>query len=329
MMQDVADLAKSFALAKPVRQALLRDDRRIVVVGASGWIGRATIAGLFDALGEDGARQRLVCFGSSARAIEITSHVSVDQAPLAELSKLPRRPSLLFHLAFLTKDKVSGMDERNYRQRNRALSQNVLDALDEIGVDRLFVASSGAAAFANDPSAASDLRLYGELKREDEQRFSDWAVQAPGRRAALARIYALSGPFMNKHATYALASFILDALAGRPIAVRAPTQVFRGYVAVRELISLVFSVLLADDGEPAQRFATGGTPFELGEVARHVADCLGGHVERAPITSKDANVYLGDEEDWLRRLALYGLSHVPMDRQIVETAAYLSRISTA
>jgi hypothetical protein len=150
-------LADGVRLAPAALEALRADHRRIVVVGAGGWIGRALLAGLHDALGE-AAGERIACFGSAAREVGIGAGRTVPQHPLARLAQLPHRPSLLFHLAFLTKDKVAAMAQGEFRSANRALSHQVFDALEPIGVDRLFLASSGAAAFADDDDAAPAVR---------------------------------------------------------------------------------------------------------------------------------------------------------------------------
>jgi nucleoside-diphosphate-sugar epimerase len=305
---------------------LCDDTRRIVIVGASGWIGRATLAMLHAALGPGEVRRRVVCFGSQAASVGIGRGVSFPQRPLSELTQLSVQPTLLFHLAFLTKDKVGAMSDADYVGINRALSAQVLAALAPIGVDRLFVASSGAAAFADDGAAAHDLRLYGNLKREDEDLFAGWAsAEASERRAVITRIYNISGPYINKHQTYALASFILDALDDRPIEVHAPMRVFRGYVAVRELLSLIFAALLAALGEPVLRFDSGGEALELEAVAQRVTEALGGGtVARRPITEMAENRYAGDDAQYRALIDRFGIGHVPLDRQIAETAAYLA-----
>lgn len=296
-----------------------------MVIGARGWIGRTTLELLREALGSDFA-ERLVCFGSAEGGLVLDDGTSVSQAALDRLGDLPCHPTLLFHLAFLTKDKVAGMTEADYVAANRRLSGAVYDALDVIGVDRLFVASSGAAGFADDPAAAYDLRLYGGLKRDDEDLFGAWAKAAPDRRrVAIGRIFNVSGPYINKHEAYALASFILDALAGRPIEVRAPMRVLRGYVPVRELVSFVFAVLLGEDFHSELRFETGGEALELGEVAARVAKVLGGKVLRHPITEPRDNRYLGDGAAWERLLADARMKPLPLLEQIVETATFLAR----
>lgn len=325
MPSRLPTLAQAIAFDPQAVDRLRHDRRRIAVVGAGGWIGRALLAGLFDALGEGEARRRIVCFGSSERAIDFGEGRTIGQRELTRIAELPAEPTLVFHLAFLTKDKVAGMAEDDYVEANRVLSQTVYDNLEAIGADRLFVASSGAAAFADAEGAAHDLRLYGRLKRDDEDLFAGWAEAGPGRRAAIVRIFNVSGPFINKHDTYALASFILDALAGRPIAVRAPMRVVRGYVAIRELLSLVCTALLDErPSEPVLRFDSGGDPLELGELASEVAARLGGRVARASIERDDDNIYAGKRSDYDALLTKHGIVPVSLPHQIAETAAWMA-----
>jgi nucleoside-diphosphate-sugar epimerase len=308
------------------RDLVLADERRIVLVGARGWIGRTVLALLHEALGPAALLSRVACFGSATAEIELDDGTLVPQQPLSALIGLSARPSLLLHLAFLTKEKVAGMDPAAYADRNRALSRAVYEALDPIGADRLFVASSGAAAFADDPGAPADLRLYGALKREDENRFASWALAAPKtRRAAVGRIYSVSGPYINKLETYALASFVRDALAGRPIEVRAPMRVLRSYVAVRELVSFVFAALLDELGEPVLRFDTGGEPLELADIAAAVAALSGSHVCPRPLKDRNDNRYVGNDEAWRQQLARFAMEPVALAEQLAETMAWLSR----
>ncbi|MBA15604.1 MAG: hypothetical protein CMN73_04530 [Sphingomonas sp.] len=317
-------LAETLRFDPAARDAIAGDDRRIVVVGAGGWIGRMALAGLHDALGEAEMHRRVVAFGSSTRGVDIGLGRCVMQHPLARLADLPAAPTLLLHLAFLTKDKVDGMAQDAYCAANRALSKTVLGALDRIGVERLFLASSGAAAHAADPHADAALRLYGALKAEDEARFGDWARAGENRRAVIARIFNLSGPFINKHQTYALASFIRDALAHRPIEVRAPVRVVRSYVALRELLSLVLVKLTAEQGATVTRFDSGGDPVELGEIAVEVASRFGTRVARHPMLDGKANIYAGDGDGYARLLERHGIAPVPFSDQIAETASFLA-----
>lgn len=323
-MQPLPTLTSATALAPSSVSELLKDTRRIVVVGAGGWVGRGLLRGLHSALGVDAFSERVFAFGSSSRMIDLGDAITIAQRPLDELVGLHPRPTALFHLAFLTKDKVAVIDRDEYRETNRALSSTVLEALSAIGADRLFVASSGAAAFADVSSASEDLRIYGGLKREDEDRFVAWAEADAGRRAVVTRIYNLTGPFINKYDTYALASFIIDALAGRPISVRAPMRVIRSYVAISELVSLVLFQLLGSGGASVYRYDSGGQVLELHEVAGEVARVLGGNVTRAPITESVDNNYIGDAETYSSLLEAACIASVPLDQQILNTAVTIA-----
>jgi len=309
-----------------VRERLIADDRRIVIAGVSGWIGRTTAALLYEALGPNVFAERVHCFGSRAATHDLGGGMTVVQRPLQDLSGLQPASTLLFNLAFLTMDKVADMNEADYVRANRALTETILAATSTIGVDRLFVASSGAAACADDDTAPHGLRLYGGLKRDDEILFADWALAAPtARRSVIARIYSVSGPWINKHEVYALASLILNGLKGESIRVHAPMRVWRGYVAVREAVSLVFAALLAEEGPASISFETGGEPLELGALAARVEAVLGGVAERQGITSQADNRYFGDHNTYRQVLDRYGVAHLPLDEQIMETAAYLAR----
>ena len=309
------------AFSDGVAAALARGNDRIVITGAGGWLGLATLELLANALG-DNWQERVVCFGSSARTLTLRDGRLIEQSALAEIAYLPHQPTLLLHLAFLTKDKVDGMSETEYRAANRMLRQSVLDAMDAIGVDAVFVASSGAARSAADPDAAYAMQLYGALKKQDEDEFAAWA-DARSKTAVITRIFNIAGPYINKHGAYAIASFILNALNGDTIQVKAPHRVIRGNVAIRELMSLVLARLLARSGR-VERFDSGGDALELEALATEVAHAIGPvPVERAAISSQHIDHYVGDKQVYDKLLQANGIAMVSLEDMICETAEYL------
>ena len=312
----------TYALSARVRAALRDSDRRIVMTGAGGWLGLATLELLSDALGQD-FDGRVTCFGASRKTLALLDGRHIEQFPLGHIVHLSSRPSIVLHLAFLTKDRAETMDEADYTRANRALTRQLLGALDAIDARAVFVASSGAARFADDPARSPAMRLYGALKRADEEAFDDWA-KTRGRRAVIARLFNIAGPHINKVQSYALSALILDALAGGPVRVRAPHHVVRGYVAIRELMSLVFALLL-DERPAVLRFDTGGKAMELAEVAAVVAGEFGGTVDRPAPQIADEDIYLGNPQPYARLLVEHEIEPVLFAEQVRETGDTLQQ----
>lgn len=313
-----------FALQPAIAAGLASSPFRIIITGASGWLGMATLEMLHGLLGP-ALTDRVLCFGSSARTLTLPFGFTMTQEPLSALAELPAAPSLLLHYAFLTKEKAEQQDEAAYRKANAAIASLVEAALLPIDVRAIFVASSGAAYSGDDPAAGPAMRLYGAMKRDDEDRFAAWATRT-GRRAVIGRVFNISGRHINKLGSYALASFVVDALAGRRIVVKAPHRVERGMVDVADVINLVFAELLAaPDG--VARFETAGDAMELGDVAQAVADTLGAPgVDRAAITSTHVDHYVGDPAIWLAACARQGIVPSDLASQIRQTAEFLAEI---
>ena len=313
------------ALPPPIAESLRASGWRVLVTGASGWLGQAALEMLAEAFG-DGWRGRVLAFGSSARIWTLRDGAKVDQHPLAEMPSLPPAPSLLLHFAYLTREKTAAMPVDAYVAANRMLSRVAAEGGASAGVERAFVVSSGAALSAlakpGDPDPAL---LYGRLKLEDEALFEAFAHSAPGRRAFVARLFNLSGPYINKLDSYALASFIRQARRGR-IEVRAPHPVVRSYTSVANLLGVAMGQLLADDAEPHLCVETAGDrEVEVGHLAEMVRELVApeASIERPAMAAAPADRYVGDGTRYRRLMAVHGIEEHPLVRQVLDTADYL------
>ncbi len=309
--------------AGPLR--LARGGDRVVVIGAGGWLGLATLELLHRLLGPADFADRVVAFGSAARRLFLRGGLVVDQRPITDLAALPPRPSLVLHLAFLTREKADQMTEAQYVEANRAISGAVWPWLDAIGTRAVFLPSSGAIYRVDDPTASPSVRLYGRLKLEDEKACFDWANDRRAN-AAIVRVFNLAGPYINKVKSYALASFILDALSGRPIAIHARNRVYRSYVATSELMSAVLGVMTDESGSIRAFDTVGEACLEVGELAQAVVRVLGAEagVLRPPISEEAEDRYVGSVETYRAALEAGGVTQVPLEAQIAETAAFLA-----
>lgn len=315
------------ALPPGLAERLRASPWRVLVTGAGGWLGQAALELLADALGGDW-RERVCAFGSDRRHWTLRDGTDVHQRSLAELPALPHAPSLLLHFAYLTREKATAMPAHVYIATNRELSRLAAECGAEVGVERAFATSSGAvhAALANsdDPDP---MLLYGRLKLEDEALFERFALAAPGRRAFVARLFNLSGPYINK--PYALASFIEQARHGR-IEVRARHPVVRSYTSAANLLGAALGQLLTDEAEPYLCAETvGECEVEVGELARMVRDLVAPEatIERPRMVAGPVDRYVGDGARYRRLLAEHGVAEHPLARQVADTADYLRHAS--
>lgn len=298
-------------------------DARYVIVGPGGWIGLATVEYLADLLGE-AAPDRLLLLGSSSRTLTTHAGIELPVRALADVGELPQdRPCVLFHYAFLTMDKVGGMTEVDYIARNHAIREQVAAVAKRLPLKALVVPSSGAIydLIAPRPGRDPAANLYGRLKYEDEFYFEGLA-KALGIGYVCPRVFNLSGPYINKPQVYALASFILDALAGKDIEIRATNPVIRAYAPVQLLIEL--QLLLAQAGGVERFDFAGAQVLEVGELAARVAQLSGCDVLRFAMQSDASDLYVGNAQRLEKFCAAYDFVIPDIGRQIDITARYLA-----
>ncbi len=316
------------AFAPDVARALEGSGLDFVITGATGWLGQATAEMLAAALGAQFG-ERVALYGSHPRQLVLSGGEAIMVNGLREIAnRRPARPVIFFHFAFLAKDKVAGCPNGEYAARNHEIADLVLEGLQRAEVAGMLLASSGAVydhltGRRRDP----DANLYGRLKLEDEERFSE-ACGARGARLVVPRIFNLSGPFINKLDAYALSSIIVDVLHGDPVRIRADRPVWRSYFFVGDLIELCLRWLLGQTSEGRLRFDTvGDEVVEVGDLARRVCRVLGVKglaVNRPQMIAEAENRYVGDSDALERALADFHYRPQDLNSQIVMTARYIS-----
>ena len=304
------------------------DDVDFVVTGASGWLGQATLEYLFGNL-DPQHWGRVHAFAASAELLTLRNGQAIQAQALALLPMLrTERPALVFHYAFQTKDKVSANSFADYIQLNRSIRDILASFVAATPVAGLFVPSSGAAYAGMDEANFSDVAIYGRCKLDDERAF-----EALGREHGFAvvspRVFNVSGPYINKHALYALASIISACLRNEPINIRSTHPVIRSYYSVSDLVDLCTRLMLArrDRGAEFHLFDTAGTEeCEIGELAVRCQQLLAPHsvIERPPMTQAPADRYVGDASALRALEPTLGIIPGGLDQQILLTANYMN-----
>ena len=304
-------------------------DGPIVVTGAGGWLGHATLEMLDAALGDD-VVHRVAAFASSARPMRLRSGKTIEVRPLDHLPREGPSRALLFHYAYLGKEKVAELGIERFVQTNRAINERVLRYCGGIAEGGVFFASSGAAKFAAGSPEDRDREPYGAEKIRDESRFL--GLQSLKRAVCVSRIFNMTGPFINKLSEYAIATVLVDIANGGPIKLRANRRVLRSFVHVRDVVDLAMHLVL-ERNAPSEPFDVAGEEVvEIGELAQRAAR-LTGHpdiaIERPPLVPVSDDPYLGDWMTFYKMSRGAGVEPARLDRQILDTAEFLGAARSA
>jgi nucleoside-diphosphate-sugar epimerase len=320
----------SFVFRRLLASVLADRDVCFVILGATGWLGRATLDMLDAALGPQ-LTGRVIAFGSRGREIELRAGRNVRIHALDNLVNLADQKRYVFlHYAFLTRGKVASCGYGDYIAANEAITHAVSRTITARKTIGLFIPSSGA-VYRKDGRLDDDMAAnpYGVLKSRDEARFGQLAAQH-GIPLAILRVFNLAGPYINNINVYALSSIIRDVLRGGPVILRARHPVVRSYVSVFDVIDLVLCSLFDHEQPMTKPFDTAGErQIELGELAQLCATVLARpdiRIERPPMREEPADRYVGDGSTMRARAARYRMVLASLPDQINETANYLSEI---
>lgn len=295
---------------------------KYVITGPTGWIGRAALHHLAEALGPEWRRQ-VRTFGSQARTLALPGG-DIEVRALSDLAAEDIDGAIVIHLAYLTQEKAGPLGASAFFSTNLAIDEAVLSACRQGRPRGVFVASSGAAAGATRPDTRT---LYGVTKLLQEDRFLQFGRET-GVSTLVGRIYNISGPHINKVDSYALSSMIGMALRGEDLVINATIPVYRSYLHVEDLVRLVLAQLSSgESGPPSPIDLCGPLVVEMEDLARAVAAATG-LSERHPILRGKVdctrpNVYVGDATA-ARGLALrHGLRLRDFETQVADTVAFL------
>ena len=299
-----------------------------VVTGASGWMGKATLGMLRYTLGADFAA-RVTALGSRQAQIILADGQTYPIQVLRGWQLPHGQPVIIFHYAFLTKDKVGGISTEEYVARNEAISSVVRAWIEAGNVRGVVMPSSGAVydylhAKSRDPAAL----LYGQLKYNDEIAFSA-ACEARATGLLIPRVFNLSGPYINKFDNYALASFIFQILCARPLTIHARRPVLRSYYFIGDLIELCLQLLFRQTTAETECFDVAGEEIvELGELSQRVAAVLADRsptlLPRLPMLDDAVeDRYVGNRNRIKELEICLGIRPMTLEAQISATRLYI------
>lgn len=293
----------------------LRPEDRIVITGASGWLGQSLLHEL-NLADPTLIPDRVLALGSRARDIELLDGTRVPIREWNDAVVETFHPTIAVHLAYLTADRLRETKDEAYAATNRELSDRGLTLQELPGLRAFMFASSGAATVAGAATALGQ-HPYAQQKADDERAYLN--SNATGTTPTLAaRLWSVSGPYCTRPQAYAFSDMIVKARAGEQIAVAAPGEVRRRYVDAGEFLAACLALNLRGHSGIVN---SAGDEVEMRELAAVISATLGGTFTAPIIDSRiPADHYLADPSDMESAAEVLGIGFTGLVGQVLLTS---------
>ncbi len=294
---------------------LNQSNSRIVIFGATGWLGRESLNLIKNYLKTD-INSRLTLVASKSNKIDLAG----TELPVIALDEFSSNTKcdLFIDFSFITQEKMNVMGEKEYVSQNSQLTQKVENYISETRPTYIYYASSGAA----DPNFLLNTKnpskkVYGELKAQAELTLKQISAEA-GSQLLINRIWSITGSQMLEPHKYAISDFITQAIRNKEIIINSSDQILRSYIDSNDLLDTCFNYLL--DGNSGL-LNSGGHRISLLELANSVYKGLRINKKLNPNyvpKNSDEDYYSPDSD--LNEIAIdYGISFQDIDKQIKNT----------
>jgi nucleoside-diphosphate-sugar epimerase len=262
--------------------------QNIVITGASGWLGRATIRAFVKEFGTP-ILDQISAFGASHKIITLHGIGEIQIRPLSDLLFL-QNCDFLFHYAFLTRDLLDKSEVDVYRESNDLIRKIVSSFILLTKPEALIFCSSGAVSQRTKKQEQDfSYGVYAEMKAKEQVDLINMANSC-GTRTIMCTLFSATGIDMVDPSKYAIGSLVQQALYGKEIVIESNGMVLRKYVDTEDLMQLL--IKLAQE-KPDIEFESGGDIVELSELATLV-DSIVGNQLKVVRTRFDANSPIDD-----------------------------------
>ena len=254
----------------------LNSFKKIVVFGASGWLGRECISLLSNTLKNDFS-STVTLIGSTNKTIQVNKqnyHVISIDSPV-----LKSNVDLIINLAFITQEKLEKFGAEQYINLNQELRKKITNFIYESKPKYVYFSSSGAADkdFMS-VTKSNSKKVYGELKLASETELKKIA-QDLDCNLLINRIWSVTGLQMQDHSKYAIGNFISQALSTNEIKITSSDQVLRSYIDAEDLFQICLNELFL---YKYTLLNSGGYKTTLFDLASLVLKVLGSSTAQIP-----------------------------------------------
>ena len=292
---------------------------KVLVTGATGWLGRETVARVLEGKFEGITQSDLLLASSNGRDLELDS---LGVYPTVALENLSHRESTnsiegLVHLAFITKDKTTQYSFSEYVAKNIELISAACEIIERDKPKWVVVVSSGAIIDRATLEIENNVvrNPYGFCKRIEEALIAESARKV-GANIVIGRLWGGTGLYMPVKRAYAISDFIESAKESGAIRINSGGDVIRRYCDAGDFMEVLVRSAIQGD---TTTLDSGGSIIEVGELAKLISARMGDiSISRSEVpTAVDDYYPRGSEFEELAKSV--GVQLHGIDEQVLRT----------
>jgi hypothetical protein len=300
---------------------------RLIVIGATGWYGKVLIHEYLESYGELCTKQNLLLIASKNCQVSVYVRGKKIDFPVHALSDLIKFDlssyQTLVWNAFLLKNQIKLIGASSWGIQNEQIASRVFEVLKLNPQLRTIFFSSGAVL---EWSSRPDYELdpYANLKMKYEDLLNSHG------NCIVFYPYASVGQYVSNFESFALSSFISQALAKRKIEINAEMPVVRSYASVHDFSRLLLKITELSDWSDLEKAVIPAThTLELHQLAVEVISALDLDI---PIIrpqfslNNTPSIYTAKTFNFHSQLARFGLCTTPLNQQISEMATGIGSV---
>ena len=303
---------------------MIKSTEVVVISGGTGWIGKSLVEQVTKS--KFCMPEQIILISSTAKSIEISN--IIYNSLTWENFEVDSQVNTYFDLAFQTQDKLINFNESNYIKENETIIENSVEFIKNHKPKSIFLASSGAIYGKNYVSAPKPVSVYGKLKYRQEVEISKVASDL-SLNLLISRIFNISGGYINKFETFAIAQMIGSATNQHRIEVFADHQVFRRFSDVNQLIRLILKLLTTGSNCV---FDSGGPLIELRELADRIKKIVNPsaelHLNEVNVNTSPDDYYSRSDQYEILLKERLGEVSINIDEQILKTFDYIKNLKS-
>ena len=291
---------------------------KLVISGASGWLGREFIYSLLRNE-ELKSMDIMRLFSSSKKNIDFGEFGVVQSEAFLEMNPKDYAGTETFvHLAFLTRDLVDKYGVKEFLAINQELTNKAVEFIKVVKPKYVVNVSSGAVfdrasgKLENSPL----INPYGFGKLQEEKSLLA-ACEIAGSNISIGRLWGCTGEFMPINRAYALSDLIFTALTERRIRIKSKGRVIRRYCDAGEFMQLLHAL---SKENRIKVINSGGPKIEIGDLASLIARFVGDvSIDRELDPNSAEDDYYPRDWDYEESSKLCNLILTPIEEQVKRT----------